>query len=265
MSAAPPAGAAPGAEAGGLAGELAQARRQMAEMAAAQQAFLGRVVHDLRAPLRHVTSYGALVRELLGELAGPPAPVAEALECVATMEQSARRMAAMLDGLRALAEVGAAPLHCASVDPARLVQEARAGLDARAAGRSVHWDVQPGMPRMHADPALLRLALVQLLDNALKFTRASEPARISVQALAQGDRVRLSVRDNGAGFEPARAQQLFGLFERLHPEAEFEGLGVGLALCREIAQRHGARIQASAAPGQGCVVELDWPAAAALA
>ena len=241
--------------------ELARARQQIADMAAAQQAFLARVVHDLRAPLRHVTSYGALVRELLGELDSPPEQVLEALDCLGTMEQSARRMAAQLDALRALAEAASAPLRCAPVDPAPLVEQARAQLQERHPGRAVQWQLDAAMPRVLADAALLRSVFVQLLDNALKFTRGREPALIRVQAAAQGDCVRITVQDNGAGFDGARAQLLFGLFERLHREADFEGLGAGLALCREIARRHGAAIRASAAPGLGCTIELDWPAA----
>ncbi|AVO48714.1 two-component sensor histidine kinase [Melaminivora suipulveris] len=252
---------ASGANADAETDALAQAQRQIAEMAAAQEAFMRRVVHDLGAPLRHVTSYGALVRELLGELQQPPAQVAEALECVATMEQSARRMAAMLEGLRAIAEVTRAPLRCAAVDPAALAQQARAQLEGRVAGRAVQWAIQERMPSVQADPALLRSVFEQLLDNALKFSRSRDPARIQVAAEVQGSHVRITVQDNGAGFDPARAQALFGVFERLHRESEFEGVGAGLALCRAIAQRHGASIEASAVPGQGCVIELDWPAA----
>jgi len=82
-----------------------------------------------------------------------------------------------------------------------------------------------------------------------------------VRAQRLNDSVRISVQDNGAGFEPERAGQVFGVFERLHRESEFEGVGTGLALCQTIAQRHGARIAATAQPGEGCTVQLDWPAA----
>lgn len=260
-----PAQGHPAEAAGGAAGELARLRQHNAELLAAQQAFMARVVHDLRAPLRHVTSYGVLVRELLDELRGelPQAPqqVAEALDCMATMERSARRMAAMLDALRALHEAATAPLQPQPVDTTRLVAQVQAQLSERAADRAVCWQVQPAMPWLLADPALLRSALVQLLDNALKFTRGRDPAHIAIQAGALNGRVRLSIEDDGAGFDPQRAQQLFGLFECLHREAEFEGLGTGLALCREIARRHAADIRISAAAGQGCRVELDWPAA----
>ena len=242
--------------------ELEQVRGQLAEMAAAQEAFMRRVVHDLRAPLRHVTSYGALVRELLGELAQPPEQVLEALDCVATMEQSARRMAAMLEALRTLSEAASAPQRLVPVDTSRLVGEVREQLLKDIPDRQVLWQIQPNMPWVQADAAQLRSVLVQLLGNALKFTRGRDPAHITVQAVAHGACIRLKIQDNGAGFDSARAQQLGGLFERLHRETDFEGLGVGLALCREIARRHGARLSLQGLPQQGCTVELDWPAAA---
>lgn len=242
--------------------ELAQARRQLADMAAAQEAFMRRVVHDLRAPLRHVTSYGVLVRELLDELQPAPEPVQEALECVQTMERSARRMAQMLDGLRALADAERAALHCAPVDLGAAVQQARAQLTAREAGRAVQWQVAGDLPAVLADAALLVQLLRELLDNALKFTQDRAPAHIAVQAQAMpGQRVLIRVQDDGVGFDPERAGQILGVFERLHRESEFEGVGAGLALCSAIARRHGAALHVSARPGAGCTVELDWPAA----
>jgi signal transduction histidine kinase len=245
-----------------LRAELAEARQRMADMAAAQEEFLRAVSHDLRAPLRHVTSYGALVRELLQEVAQPPAQVAEALDFVATMEQSARRMAAMLDALQAISRAQRAPLVPGAVDLAAAVQAARAELAAREVGRSVQWrlDWPAHLPALQADQGLLVQLLVQLLDNALKFTRGCALAEITVRASASAPgRVTVTVQDNGAGFDDARAHKLFGVFQRLHREAEFEGVGAGLALCRSIAERHGAALAASAQVGQGCSVRLDWP------
>ncbi|GAB1386105.1 hypothetical protein MASR1M59_12530 [Melaminivora sp.] len=279
----PPTAPAPAAGAS-LQAELAQAHQQLDDLRQAQQAFVRRVVHDLRAPLRHVTSYGVLVRELLQELPEPPEQVVEALDCVATMEQSARRMADMLDALRALQQAESQPLQCAAIDPLALLRPCAELLTLRAAAaqsagpatgsiasppRQVHWQFDPAMPALWADAQALRSLLEQLLDNALKFTRDQPDTRISVSARliepaqpsGAGARVRLCLQDNGAGFDPERAPALFGLFERLHSESQFPGLGCGLALCRVLAERHGAHIRASARPGQGCLVELDWPAA----
>ena len=110
---------------------------------------------------------------------------------------------------------------------------------------------------MHGDAALLRQLLAELLGNALKFTRGRDPARIAVTAEqgADGSLV-LRVQDNGAGFNPAQSAGLFGVFQRLHREAEFDGVGVGLAAVRAIAQRHGGEASATAVPGVGCTVSV---------
>lgn len=248
-------------------GQLRAAQGQLAAMAAAQEDLLRAVAHDLRAPLRHVSAYGALLRELLGDL--PPdlrqrAELQEAPGWLAAIEQSARRMGLMIDGLLALARIGHAPLCAEPLALAQAVAQARSALTAATtagAERTVDWRVDADLPTLHADPALLQELLRQLLGNALKFTRPGAQPCISVQRLtAAPGQAAFTVQDNGAGFDPARAAQLFGVFQRLHREAEFEGLGIGLALCRAIAQRHGASISASAVPGGGCTVRLQWPA-----
>ena len=242
-----------------------QLRAELAALAAAQEEFLRAVAHDLRAPLRHVTSYGALVRETLQELPATPA-LEEALGFLATMDQSARRMGRMIDGLQALSRASRAPLHLQAVPLAQALSEALAqARDAHApdgAAAEVDWHMGPGLPTLRADPALLRELLTQLLANALKFTRHAAQPRIAVQAdAAPPGRVAFTVADNGAGFDPARAGQLFGVFQRLHRESEFDGVGAGLALCRAVAQRHGGTLTATAQPGAGCTVRVEWPAA----
>lgn len=250
-----------------LRAELARSQQQVADMAAAQEEFLRAVSHDLRAPLRHVTSYGTLVRELLGDL--PPGvlqgpEVQEALGFLATMDQSAKRMGLMIDGLLALVRAGRAPLRLQPVLLADAIVQARASLAAVEAGRAVEWRIALDLPTLQADPALLHELLVQLLGNALKFTRQAAQPCIAVQAVvAPAGHVAFTVQDNGVGFDPARAGTLFGVFQRLHRESEFEGVGTGLALCRAIAQRHGGAITATAVPGAGCTVRVEWPAHAA--
>ncbi|WP_404301642.1 ATP-binding protein [Alicycliphilus denitrificans] len=243
-----------------LQAELDEARRQIAAMAAAHEAFLRGVSHDLRAPLRHVTSYGALVRELLQELPGQSPQVDEALDFLATMEASARRMGLMIDGLQAIARAGRAPLRLQALDLGATVQQARAALGG--AGEGVQWHIAPAMPAVLADAEQLAQLLGQLLSNALKFTRGVALPSIQVRAEpAPGGRVQITVQDNGVGFDGTRARQLFEVFQRMHREADFEGVGAGLALCQAIAQRHDAAISATAAPGAGCSIRLDWPAA----
>ena len=228
------------------------------ELTAAQDEFLRAASHDLRAPLRHVTSYAALLREVLQELPEPPDQVLEALGFAATMEQSARRMAAMIDGLQALSRAARAPVHRVPVDLARAVWDVVAGLPR---GAAVAWNVVQPLPTLQADPALLQQLLQQLLDNAAKFSSRQAPARVDIAPVAAPPkRVAFAIRDNGVGFDPAHAQGLFGVFQRLHREGEFDGVGAGLALCKLIAERHGAHISAAAQPGAGCTITLDWPA-----
>ena len=247
----------------GLRAELARSQQQVADMAAAQEEFLRAVSHDLRAPLRHVTSYGTLVREVLGDL--PPevvqgAEVQEALGFLATMDQSARRMGLMIDGLQALVRTSRAPLRLQPVPLADAVAQARVTLASAEAGRAVEWRVGTDLPTLWADPTLLQDLLVQLLGNALKFTRPVAQPCITVLAdAAPAGQGAFTVQDNGVGFDPARAGSLFGVFQRLHRETEFEGVGAGLALCRAIALRHGAEVSATAVPGAGCTVRVQWP------
>ena len=248
---------------------LARSQQQVADMAAAQEEFLRAVSHDLRAPLRHVTSYGTLVREVLGDL--PPevlqgAEVQEALGFLATMDQSARRMGLMIDGLQALVRASRAPLRLQPVPLADAIAHARTTLASAERGRTVEWRVGVDLPTLQADSTLLQELLVQLLGNALKFTRPVAQPCITVLAdAAPAGQVAFAVQDNGVGFDPARAGALFGVFQRLHRETEFDGVGAGLALCRASAQRHGAQISATAVPGGGCAVRVQWPVDAAAA
>lgn len=231
--------------------------QQLADLRATHDALLQAIAHDLRAPLRHFTAYGALVQEALDD--APPTPaLQEAQGFLATMDQSARRMGRMIDGLQALGRAGRAPLQLQPVPLAEAVAQARAAL----APGAVDWRIAPQLPTLQADAALLQMLLVELLGNALKFTRHAASPQISVQPdAAPPGRVAFAVADNGAGFDPARAGTLFGIFQRLHRETEFDGVGAGLALCRAIVQRHGGSIAATAQPGAGCTMRVEWPAA----
>lgn len=255
--------------------ELLQARdRALAEQTAAQAAFLGAVSHDLRAPLRHVTSYGTLVRELLQDAlaassalpaGGSQEDLREALGFLATMDQSARRMGQMLDGLLALDRAARAPLQLTWQPLTEMVDQVRSALEVQAPPASsfapvVVWEVSPDLPALWADASLLRELLAQLLGNALKFSRTQDQPQLWVlPEQAEPGWVAFSVRDNGVGFDPARATRLGEVFQRLHREAEFSGVGTGLTLCRQIAARHGGRLEITAQPEAGCTVRVFWP------
>lgn len=239
-------------------------RAELTAMAATHEEFLRAVAHDLRAPLRHFMAYGKLAGETLADL--PPdvaqgAEVQEVLGFLATMEQSARRMGRMIDGLQALSRASRAPLRLRPVPLADVLAQARAVLgESAVAANTMTWHIAPDLPTLQADPALLQELLQELLGNAIKFTQHTVQPQIAVQAVqADMGRVAFTVADNGAGFDPARAGQLFGVFQRLHRELEFDGVGAGLVLCRAIAQRHGGAIHATAQPGAGCTVRVEWP------
>ena len=246
--------------------QLAECEQQLGAMAAAQEDFLRAVSHDLRAPLRHITSYGPLVSEVLQDCGLAGDALAEAQGFMATMDQSARRMGRMLDGLLALSRIARAPLQRQPVALAALVAEAQAALAPHTQGRAIEWRVVPEGAVLHGDPALLHQLLTALLDNALKFTQNKDVARIAIEASdnaaeerSPGTANTLRVQDNGVGFNPVQALGLFGVFQRLHREAEFDGVGTGLATVRAIAQRHGGVASATAVPGAGCAVSVVLP------
>jgi len=232
-----------------LEAELAAARREM-------QDFTYTVSHDLRAPLRHIVSYAQLVQEDAG-----PQLNAEVQGFLGTITDSARHMGVMLDALLELSRVGTAPVQLGPVALQDVLQGVVDGLRAQQAPREVRWRVAPDAPMVQADAALLRLALEQVLGNAVKFTRPQRQAEIAVSFERLDGAVRLTVQDNGVGFNPAQAAKLFQPFVRLHSTRQFEGLGMGLALTRKALQRMGGDVAISAGPDAGCCVTLTLPAA----
>jgi signal transduction histidine kinase len=241
---------------------LAQREQELAALRASQQEWVHAVSHDLRAPLRHVLSFGPLVSELLQAEQPAAEDVQEARSFLQTMDQSARRMAGMFDGLLMLARAARQPLQWLPVDLGGLLQALMAELQSAPGlqARNVRWQLPLQYPAVRADVSLLRQALQAVLSNALKFTRSVPRARIAidVERQAQGSGITLTVSDNGVGFDAARATALFGIFQRMHREAEFEGLGTGLALVRAVCRRLGGDASITAVPGQGCSVALHW-------
>lgn len=239
--------------------ELARLRAELAEQREQQQAFLRAISHDLRSPVRHIVSYGQLVRELVQESNADPS----AVQYLDTITQSARHLGQMIDGLIALARIGAAELHVQPLPLADVLSDAVTQARAACGERVVQWQLPEaqGLPRVQADLAQLRDLLRLLLDNAVKFTRRQPEARIAIAVVHQGERVQLTLQDNGAGFRPEHADQLFGVFQRLHTVRDFEGLGLGLAMARRIVERLGGELSLQGQHGQGCTVTLSLPAA----
>ena len=225
---------------------LAAAQREM-------QAFTYTVSHDLRAPLRHIVSYAQLVQEDAGPQLG-----ADVQGFLATITDSARHLSAMLDGLLELSRIGTVPVQWAEVPLQTLVQEVMTELERAGANAAVQWHIAPVMPVVRADAALLRQALLQVLGNALKFSgpRAQPVIGVDVAVdLVQGT-VGVTVRDNGVGLRLAGLDTAFPPFQRLHPKAQFAGLGMGLALAHKGLQRMGVSLQVASTVEEGCSVSL---------
>jgi signal transduction histidine kinase len=219
------------------------------------EAFTYSVSHDLRAPLRHVTGFASLLEEHAG-----PALDDQGRRYLKTITDAAGRMATLIDDLLAFSRTGRASLTKQRVDLNALVSDARAEVSVDLDGRRITWDVHP-LPDVHADPALLRPVMVNLLSNALKYTRTRDEARIEVGTWdGQPGEVAIFVRDNGVGFDMAYAHKLFGVFQRLHRADEFGGTGIGLANVRRIVQRHGGRTWAEGAVNQGATFYFSLPA-----
>lgn len=244
--------------------QIAQQQAEITRLQAAHEAWMRAIAHDLRAPLRHVVSFAPLLKESVEELAAaaPQAPEAaeDAREFASTMEQSARKMSAMLDGLAQVSRAARAPLHLEVLDWTALLQPLVDTL--RAQHPQVQWELPAQPVWVMADAESMRHTMQALLGNAIKFSahQAQPLVRLSAAPLEQGG-WRLQVQDNGVGFDDRRAQHVGELFQRMHRDTEFEGVGCGLALVQTIVQRHGARLQLQAQPQLGCWVSLDWPAA----
>jgi PAS domain S-box-containing protein len=203
------------------------------------EAFSYSVSHDLRAPVRHVVGFV----ELLQREAGPSLSV-KSLGHLKTISQSAKRMGDLIDDLLAFSRIGQSEMQKKGVNLDDLVRETLGDFQAETRERNIVWTIH-ALPTVRADRALLRLVLVNLISNALKFTGARTEAKIEIGCAPAGSgETVIFIRDNGAGFDPKYAEKLFGVFQRLHSQDEFEGTGVGLANVQRIICRHGGRVWA---------------------
>lgn len=223
--------------------------RQVMQLEAANkelEAFSYSVSHDLRAPLRHVQGYvDMLAREAAGHVTD------KGQRYMKTIADASREMGVLIDDLLAFSRMGRTEMCEASVDLDALVQDTLRDLETSTRERTIVWTIPP-LPSVQADAAMLNLALVNLLGNAVKFTRPRDPARIEIGTAGTEDgRIILFVRDNGVGFDPQYTHKLFGVFQRLHRADEFEGTGIGLANVRRIIARHGGRTWAEGSLDRG--------------
>jgi PAS domain S-box-containing protein len=220
------------------------------------EAFSYSVSHDLRAPLRAIDGFS----RILLEDHAPRLP-AEARRLLERVRHNTLQMGRLVDDLLTLARLGRQPLGKQPVAPARLVEQVLGELAGEREGRRVDVRVAD-LPECRADPALLKQVWVNLLSNALKYTRGRDEARVEVGCRAGCGAPVYFVRDNGAGFDMRYAHKLFGVFQRLHRAEEYEGTGVGLAIVQRIVHRHGGRAWAEGKPGEGATFYFTLEAGA---
>ncbi|MEJ1972563.1 MAG: response regulator [Lacunisphaera sp.] len=217
------------------------------------EAFSYSVSHDLRAPLRHIDGYASLLdKKMSGKL-----DVGEQ-GYLTNIVQAGRQMGQLIDDLLDFSRMGRAEMRHTILDLNTVVQEVIRGLEPETKGRPIAWDLSQ-LPTVQADPAMLRQVFVNLLGNAVKYTRGRDAVRIAVGWHDAPAEIVLFVRDNGAGFDMRYAGNLFGVFQRLHRADEFEGTGIGLANVRRIITRHGGRTWAEGVLGEGAVFYFSLP------
>jgi PAS domain S-box-containing protein len=219
--------------------------RELEDAITELEAFSYSVSHDLRAPLRAVSGFSRILLEEHGS-----ALPDEAQHYLGLVTDNARQMSRLIDDLLAFARLSRQPLQKKLVPCDEIVGQVLVQLAPEHVGRKVEIVIGT-LPSCGGDPALVKQVFVNLLSNALKFTRKREVAHIEVGCRQEDGEVIYFVRDDGAGFDMQYAHKLFGVFQRLHRAEDFDGTGVGLAIVQRIVHRHGGRIWAEGAPDHG--------------
>jgi PAS domain S-box-containing protein len=239
-----------------LEGRVRERTAQLANANKELESFSYSVSHDLRAPLRSIDGFSRILLEEHGHQMNP-----DAHRLLDRIRASSQRMSDLIDALLGLARInrqGLEPKLISASELTTLIQEIFSEIESSSPQRKVVWQLGDLLP-CYADPILLRQVWFNLLHNAFKYTSGKDVAHISIGVLKQSLGPAYFVHDNGAGFDMVYAEKLFGAFERLHRENEFEGIGIGLATVKRIISRHGGRIWAEAAPDEGATFFFTLP------
>jgi len=239
---------------------LKQAEREVARQVAALarsnaelEEFAYVASHDLQEPLRKILAFGDRLKATCAE--GLPGQGPDYME---RMLNAARRMQTLIDDLLTFSRVTTQARPHVSVDLNEVLGEVLSDLEVRIEQSEAQVEVS-ALPTVQADPTQMRQLFQNLVGNALKFRRREVSPRIRIRAESVGAMSRISVEDNGIGFEEKYAERIFGIFQRLHGRGEYEGTGIGLAVCQKIAKRHGGEIVARGAPGRGATFIVSLP------
>jgi PAS domain S-box-containing protein len=218
------------------------------------EAFAYSISHDLRAPVRHIFGYAQLLQR-------NSSSVLDEKSCryMTMILESAQRMGTLIDDLLAFSRIGRVEARETTVNLDLVVREVLSEVQQDVNGRSIAWKIH-ALPDVYGDRSMLRLALVNLISNAVKFTRTRLAAEIEIGCLEKGeDEVVVFIKDNGVGFDMRYVDKLFGVFRRLHPTHAFEGTGIGLATVQRIIHRHGGRVWAEGLVDRGATFFLSFP------
>ena len=232
---------------------VAERTQQLASAVEDLKSFSYSVSHDLRAPARAVDNFCRILEQEYGEKLDP-----EGRRLIAIVRKNAAQMGTLITGILDFARAGRRDLVLTQIDLEALARDVLEELAPSFDGRQL--SVRMGsLPSIYADATVIRQVLLNLLANAIKFTRPREVAQIEVQATVTGTEVTCSVKDNGVGFDPEYGHKLFGIFQRLHDADEFEGTGVGLGIVKLIIDKHGGRVWAEGSPGVGATFYFSLP------
>ena len=233
-----------------LAARTAELERSNQEL----QAFASIASHDLQEPLRKIRVFADRVARRWGA-----ALPTEGVATVAQIEAAASRMQRLIDSILEYASLSRMPRTFEPIDLGAVARQVQSDFAPRVEEVGGTIDVQT-LPTIEAVPSQMHQLLQNLVGNALKFVRTGIPPHITITSEPLGDRWRLRVSDNGIGFAPHHGERIFGILQRLHPRHEYEGTGIGLAICRRIVEQHHGTITAQGRPGSGAVFTIDLPA-----
>ena len=217
------------------------------------EAFSYSVSHDLRAPLRQMSGFVELLQKQITDHSNE-----KTHQYMALIMTASKKMDMLINDLLALSYIGRKEMQKRKVDLNTLVKEVAGEIQYELKERKINWEIDT-LPDVIGDRALLRLVLVNLLSNAAKFTSTRQQAKIRIACKDEDDKFTCSVSDNGVGFDMKYVDRLFGVFQRLHTQEEFEGTGIGLANVQRIISRHGGRVWAEGALGQGATFFFTLP------
>jgi PAS domain S-box-containing protein len=218
------------------------------------EAFAYSVSHDLRAPLRHMAGYAELLQKNAASILDE-----KSRRYMTMILEAAKRMGELIDDLLAFSRIGRAETQKTVVSLEQLVKEALNEVQQETDGRNVGWTIG-ALPNLYGDRSMLRLALVNLVSNAVKFTRTRPQPEIEIGcADGKEDEIVVFIRDNGVGFDMKYVNKLFGVFQRLHRAEEFEGTGIGLATVQRIIHRHGGKVWAEGIIDRGATFYFSVP------